>query len=135
VTLMHRAEVTSWLHGALVVTDKFGGGLAAFNWLGFAVLSLAIVTAPIAVLGVTFANRERSADDELAAIERRNFARTADGQGRVFLKLICKMTSEYTEWRPQDPSQPGRRIPNLKVTETRFWENGAGETYIIDLTG
>jgi hypothetical protein len=135
VTVAQRAATTEWLTGALVVPDRFVDVAGALTWLLYTVLTLAVVAGPVAVLGVTFASRERSADDELAAMQRRDGLRTPGGQAREFLKLICNLTSEYTEWRPEDPYQAGRKIPNLSITDVKFWDNAAGEDYIIDLTG
>jgi hypothetical protein len=133
LTLIKVTAVATWLAGALAVTDEVHGW-DTFKWLLFAVITLAIAGAPLAVLGVTFANQERSADEELAEAEERDAPKTAAGEARVFLKMICKLAGEFTDIRPADPSLPGRRVPNLRITDVRFWENGAGETYIIDLT-
>lgn len=134
VTIMRIRAVAAWLTGALADVDRFGHGFGTFSWLGSAVLTLAIFVAPLGVLGMTFANRERSADEELAAADRRDAANTPSGQALVFLKMITKLTNEYTDVRPTDPYQPGRRVRNLAVTDVQFWDNGAGERYIIDLT-
>lgn len=136
VTLMSLGPVLGWLHQALAVVDPIPHSfLPALTWVGRALLSLAFVTAPMAVVGVTFANQERSADEQAALEAAKNTTRTPGGEARKFQRLICKLTSEVTEIRSNDPYEPGRRTYNLGVADVKFWANGAGETYIIDLTG
>jgi hypothetical protein len=136
LTVVLRDQVFAWLGSALTVTDRLPVHQldAVMPWLGYAALSLAIIAAPMAVLGATFANRERSADEQLASIEEASLPRSIAAQGVSMTKMLCNFTREFTEWRPQNPYEPGRKVPNLRCTDVQFWENGAGETYIIDLT-
>lgn len=136
VTLTSIGPVLNWLHSALAVVDPIPAGfLPAVTWVGQALLSLLFVTGPMAVAGATFANRDRTADEQAAAEAAKNLARTPGGEARKFQRLICKLTNEVTEHRATDPYEPGHRTYNLGITDVRFWANGAGETYIIDLTG
>lgn len=134
LTLAQAGPVFAWLHDALLVTSRMPHGVAAFSWAGQAVLTLVSVTAPTAVIGLTFATRERSADEEAEAAAGVGLPKTPGGAAKEFRKLICTMTREITDHRPADPTEPGWRTYNLGINEVRFWPNGAGETYIVDLT-
>lgn len=128
--------VFTWLHTVLTVTDPLDGGFAELlPWLGYSLLSVVMLAAPMAVLGTAFANREMDADEELAKLNRQNLPRTSAVEGRKVQKLICDLSSEWTERRSMDPYQPSLKIPNLRVTDVKVWGNGAGETYVFDLTG
>lgn len=135
LTLLHLGAVSRWIGPALFTTERFGAGFQPLAWLGYAVLSLLLLTAPHAILGTAFASRERSADEEQEADRRALEADTPQGKARAFQKLICTMANEYTEIRPPDPTLPGRKVANLRVVSVESWKNGAGETYVVDLTG
>jgi hypothetical protein len=128
--------VFAWLHVVLTVTDRLPHDFGhALPWLGYSALSTAMIAAPMAVLGVAFANRELDADEELARLNRASLPRSSATEGRKIQKLVCDLSNEWTERRSLDPYQPSLKIPNLRVADVQFWDNGAGESYIFDLTG
>ena len=136
LTAVLGGPVLAWLHDVLTVTDRLHHDFGTLlPWLGYSALSLAMIAAPMAVIGVAFANREMDADEELARLNRQTLPRTSAAEGRKVQKLVCDLSSEWTERRPMDPYQPTLKIPNLRVTDVKFWGNGAGETYVFDLTG
>lgn len=137
LTVVMWGPVWAWVHAALTVTDRLPWGpqhLAAnASWLGYAALSLTFIAAPLAVLGAAFANRERTADEELALAERAAGPANASAEARRMRRMICDLTNEWTEWKAADGT--ATKVGNLKITDVRFWDNKAGETYIIDLSG
>jgi len=137
LTVVMWQPVWALVRTVLTVTDRLPWGpehlVDNLSWLGYSALSLAFIAAPMAVLGAVFANRERTADEELALAERSTGAANLTAEARKMRRLVCELTNEWTEWNAADGTKT--KVGNLKITDVQFWDNKAGETYIIDLSG
>jgi hypothetical protein len=138
LTLVLLSDVTAWLHDALLVTDRlaWGSGQLDVNmtWLATSVLSIVVIACPLAILGRVYINRERNADDELADRERAAVPARAGHQARTMLKLICDTTGEYKDLTNYNERGAVRvKVPALAIDDVTFWDNGAGETYVVNL--
>lgn len=131
--------VLAWIGTALATTDRLpccsGGSFdVVLPWAGHAVLSLALITAPLAILGMSFATHERAADDEAKDVARDLAAQTDSAKKRVMRRLLCNEANEWTDQRDDDGQKIGKS-PNLRIEDVTFWKNGAGEDYVVDLSG
>jgi S-DNA-T family DNA segregation ATPase FtsK/SpoIIIE len=137
LTMVMWQPVSQWLGAVLATTDRLPWGpdnmTANLVWIGYAAMSLVFIATPMAVLGAVFGNQQRNVDDEQKIAERLDLPRTPTAEARKMRKLYCDLAGEWTD-RPT-PDGGKLRVPNLKITDVEFWENGAGETYIFDLTG
>lgn len=131
--VLHR-PILGWLAGAFTVVDRMPHTAAVvLPWLGGAALQLLCLAAPAAVLGMAFASRERTAD-EYAAQAEREAARSSAPAGRAMQALLCRTASETTTIRDKVNGTETPRY-HLVVTDVQFWDNRAGERYIVNLTG
>ena len=131
--------VLAWLTTTMTVTNRLPGFSESLPWVGYSALTLAMIAAPMGVLGTAFAVRELTVAEEQERAQQAEQARLAQqpgsvSAGRVMNKMVCKITNEYTQVTPPDPALPVRMVPNLRVTDVRPWSNGAGTDYIFDLT-
>lgn len=135
LAMVLRQPVLAWLDAAFTVVDRLPHTKeAVLPWLGGAALQAVAVAAPAAVLGVAFASRERTADEQLAAAER--FAdRGVPARAKAIQKLFCDLAGETTIIRSKIEGEPDRIRRHLVVTDVKPWGNDAGETYIFNLTG
>jgi hypothetical protein len=133
LTLVLGDHVASWLHSVLFVTDPMPRGWGpAGAWVWQSVLQLLILSAPMAVIGRHAANREQTLADE--AERAANAAvPSATPQAKRFLKLVCDTTGEWKDLPQIDRSVPRQKVPTLSIEDIRPWENGAGETYVLNL--
>jgi hypothetical protein len=131
--------VSAWLDVVMHQTDRLAWGPAHIGensmWIGKSFLELAVISGCLTVLGVAFGNRERSADEELAQADRDAAPNAAvnSRQAQQMRRVFSDLANEYTEWTAADGGKI--KVANLKITEVRPWANGAGETYVFDLTG
>lgn len=131
-------DLFAWVAGTLTTTDRLPmhDWPAVGGWLGYALISLAVLTAPTVVLGVAFANREQSADDELDRARHDVVAGGPHAQARAMQRLLCDEFGEWQDMRDPETNQvTGRRATIRIVGPPEFWPNGAGEHYTVDLRG
>lgn len=134
LTLVLGEHVAVWLHSVLFVTDRLP--MHQFSpigaWAGKSFLQLLILAAPLAVIGRHSANREETLADEA---ERAAAAAVpaASPQARWFLNLVCDTAQEWRTLRTLERGVPAQRVPTLSIDDVRPWENGAGETYVLNL--
>ncbi len=137
LTMVMRQDVVSWLHDVLFVTDRlpWGGEHLTANgeWAGKSAVSLVVGIAPMTALGVVFANREQDADEAAAALNRAAVPRSADERAKVMLKLICDATNEYRQLPGPTPQSQRVQVAAVRIDDVRPWENGGGETYVVNL--
>lgn len=130
-------RLMQWIATSLTTTARLpccGEGFGPLlPWLGPAALSLVLLAAPLTVLGVTFANRERTADEEMDKAQRAMAGNSMSARAKAMQTLLCNQFNEWTDRRAEDGRTLVARIPNLRITEWEVWDNKAGETYTVDL--
>lgn len=136
VILLWAGQLLPVLHDMLAVTRPLPHGFTAvLKLVGYQAISLVVFAVPATILGVAFADRERTADEVAEAELRRNTPRSAGEQAMLMTKMLCRSTSEYTDLPPRAPGEDRRRRYHLSITDVTFWANGAGESYVAKLTG
>lgn len=128
-------DLIRWVSAMLTTTDPLpvGDFGRLLPWLGYSTLSLVMIAAPMAVLGVVFANQEQAADDELRQARRDLTASSTSAKARAMQRLLCNEFREWTEHR-DERNQVYAKTPNLITSLETIWDNGGGETYLVDLS-